>query len=189
MVGTPLYLAPEIFRGEPASVRTDVYSTGVLLYHLVTASFPHPVKTVDELRERMHSLPPIALRDARADLPATFVRVVSEAIAVDPEARCESAGALEQDLLEHSTTCRRNGGRLRSRPRVCRGRDWDASPRLPSCRSRISVATRIWTTSPKGFRKKLPTRSLVSPACVSPRGHLPFNSAGAQKTSGAWAMC
>jgi len=100
IVGTPLYLAPEIFRGEPASVRTDVYSAGVLLYHLVTASYPHPVKTVDELRQRMDTVPPIKLRDARADLPATFVRVVSEAIADDPEARYESAGALEQDLLE-----------------------------------------------------------------------------------------
>lgn len=100
IVGTPLYLAPEIFRGEPASVRTDVYSAGVLLYHLVTASYPHPVKTVDELRQRIDTVPPIKLRDARADLPATFVRVVSEAIADDPEARYESAGALEQDLLE-----------------------------------------------------------------------------------------
>jgi|KBSSwiStaDraftv2_1062776.scaffolds.fasta_scaffold03054_6 serine/threonine-protein kinase len=100
IVGTPLYLAPEIFRGEPASVRTDVYSAGVLLYHLVTASYPHPVKTVDELRQRLDTVPPIKLGDARRDLPATFVRVVSEAIADDPEARCESAGALEQDLLE-----------------------------------------------------------------------------------------
>jgi eukaryotic-like serine/threonine-protein kinase len=100
MVGTPLYLAPEIFRNEPASVRTDVYSTGVLLYHLVTGSFPHPVKTVDELRARMNTLPPVTLRDARADLPAIFVRVVSEAMADDPEARFESAGAFEQDLLE-----------------------------------------------------------------------------------------
>src|SRR4030095_8099544 len=100
IVGTPLYLAPEIFRGEPASVRTDVYSAGVLLYHLVTDSFPHPVKTVDELRKRIDTVPPIKLRDARSDLPATFERVVSEAIADDPEARYESAGALEQDLLE-----------------------------------------------------------------------------------------
>src|SRR5262245_37302933 len=100
IVGTPLYLAPEIFRGEPASVRTDVYSAGVLLYHLVTASFPHPAKTVDELRQRITTLPPVKLRDARPELPATFVRVVSEAIADDPEARYESAGALEQDLLE-----------------------------------------------------------------------------------------
>jgi|RhiMetdeSRZDD1v2_1073273.scaffolds.fasta_scaffold01702_7 eukaryotic-like serine/threonine-protein kinase len=100
IVGTPLYLAPEIFRGEPASVRTDVYSTGVLLYHLVTESFPHPVKTVDELRKRIDTVPPINLRDARPDLPATFVRVVSEAIADDPEARYESAGTLEQDLIE-----------------------------------------------------------------------------------------
>jgi serine/threonine protein kinase/tetratricopeptide (TPR) repeat protein len=100
IVGTPLYLAPEIFRGEPASVRTDVYSVGILLYYLVTSSFPYPAKTVDELRERLKMGKPIKLRDVRADLPASFVRVVGGAIADDPEERYESAGALEQDLLD-----------------------------------------------------------------------------------------
>src|SRR5437868_5575952 len=38
--GTPLYLAPEIFDGTPASEATDLYSLGVLLYHLVTGSYP-----------------------------------------------------------------------------------------------------------------------------------------------------
>ncbi len=38
--GTPLYLAPELLRGESASVRTDIYAAGVLLYFLVTGSFP-----------------------------------------------------------------------------------------------------------------------------------------------------
>jgi serine/threonine protein kinase len=40
LAGTPLYLAPEIFDGAPASENTDLYSLGVLLYHLVTGSFP-----------------------------------------------------------------------------------------------------------------------------------------------------
>src|SRR5688572_25244323 len=40
--GTPLYLAPEMFRDAPASVQTDIYALGVLLYYLVTAGFPVP---------------------------------------------------------------------------------------------------------------------------------------------------
>src|SRR5262245_36476634 len=38
--GTPLYLAPEIFKGADATVASDIYSLGVLLYHLVTGEYP-----------------------------------------------------------------------------------------------------------------------------------------------------
>ena len=40
LVGTPFYLAPEIFRGQKASVQSDLYSVGVLLFYLVTGKFP-----------------------------------------------------------------------------------------------------------------------------------------------------
>src|SRR5207237_8155845 len=40
IAGTPLYLAPEVFHGAPRSSRTDIYSLGVLLYHLVTSVYP-----------------------------------------------------------------------------------------------------------------------------------------------------
>ena len=38
--GTPLYMAPEVLEGGQASARSDVYSLGVLLYHLVTGEYP-----------------------------------------------------------------------------------------------------------------------------------------------------
>src|SRR3954468_5923491 len=50
LAGTPLYLAPEIFLGAAAGARTDLYSLGVLLYHLVTGSFPVRAATVDQLQ-------------------------------------------------------------------------------------------------------------------------------------------
>ena len=40
MTGTPLYLAPEVLERGEASVRSDIYSLGVLLYHLVTNDYP-----------------------------------------------------------------------------------------------------------------------------------------------------
>jgi eukaryotic-like serine/threonine-protein kinase len=50
LAGTPLYLAPEVLQGQPATVRSDIYSLGVLLYHLVTGSYPVHARTVREVR-------------------------------------------------------------------------------------------------------------------------------------------
>src|SRR5439155_15153263 len=47
--GTPLYLAPEIFAGANASVQSDIYSVGVLLYYLVTGAFPVSGSSVPDL--------------------------------------------------------------------------------------------------------------------------------------------
>ena len=100
MAGTPLYLAPEIFVGSPASARTDLYSLGVLLYHLVSGSFPVRAITIDQLKKKHAGGEFVGLRDARADLPTAFVRVVDRAIAPEPAKRYASAGALEADLVE-----------------------------------------------------------------------------------------
>src|SRR5207244_296127 len=100
LAGTPLYLAPEIFLGAPASARTDLYSLGVLLYHLVTGAFPVRATTIDQLQARHADGAGVRLRDARADLPAGFVRVIDRAIAGDSSARYETAGALEAALVE-----------------------------------------------------------------------------------------
>ena len=100
MAGTPLYLAPEIFAGSPASPRTDLYSLGVLLYHLVTGSFPVKAATIDRLQAAHASGAGVRLRDARADLPTAFVRVIDRAIAAEPSKRYQSAGELEADLAD-----------------------------------------------------------------------------------------
>src|SRR5439155_3218577 len=100
LAGTPLYLAPEIYVGSSASARTDLYSLGVLLYHLVTNSFPVRATSVDQL-QRAHANGELTrLRDARADVPTAFVRVVDRAISPEPAKRYASAGEVEMDLVE-----------------------------------------------------------------------------------------
>ena len=100
LVGTPLYLAPEIFRGQKASVQSDVYSVGVLLFYLVTGAFPVAAATMEQLRSAHANRRRQPLRDLRPDIPEGFVRVVERALDSDPARRYRSVGELEQDLRE-----------------------------------------------------------------------------------------
>lgn len=96
--GTPLYIAPEAFGGQKPTPRSDIFSLGVLLYHLVTASYPINAGTFRELREKVRRRESRLLRDERPDLPEPFVKVVERALAWDPTERFQTAGELEQGL-------------------------------------------------------------------------------------------
>jgi eukaryotic-like serine/threonine-protein kinase len=98
LAGTPLYMAPELFRGERASVQSDVYSMGVLLYRLVSGSFPVVARSLAQVRDGHLQGHVRRLRDQRSDLPAPFVHIVERALSPDPAMRHESAGALELAL-------------------------------------------------------------------------------------------
>ncbi len=99
--GTPIYLAPEVFAGHRRTRASDVYSLGVLLYFLVSGSYPVTGATLTEIGRR-HTQPRarIPLRDVRPDLPDGFIRVVDRALVEDPEERYQSAGAFEMALAE-----------------------------------------------------------------------------------------
>jgi hypothetical protein len=90
--GTPLYLAPEIFKGGAATVSTDIYAVGVLLYHLVTGSYPVTGSSLDSLADAHAKGERRRLRDERPDLPASFVAIVERAIDRDPKGRFATAG-------------------------------------------------------------------------------------------------
>ncbi|MGC2300488.1 MAG: protein kinase [Acidobacteriaceae bacterium] len=98
--GSPNYMAPELFRGNPATVASDIYSMGVLLYFLVTGEYPVRLskrpfaEAVAAIGERR------TLMDLRPDLPEPFLRTVNTAIEIEPGKRFGSAGQLATALAE-----------------------------------------------------------------------------------------
>jgi len=98
VAGTPLYMAPELLAGQPATPASDLYGLGVLLYHLVTGEFPVDAQTMGELKAAHAAGRRRHLRDVRPDLPSAFIQAVESATAALPSARVPSAAALEHDL-------------------------------------------------------------------------------------------
>ena len=98
LAGTPPYLAPELFLGESASVQSDVYSVGVLLFFLVTGAFPVEGSSLSELAQAHAAGRRRRLQDMRSDLPPAFVQLVERALSADKTQRFATAGALEAAL-------------------------------------------------------------------------------------------
>jgi len=98
LAGTPLYLAPELFDGVRPSVASDIYAIGVLLYRLVSATFPVDGQTLGDIRRAHRAAAHKPLRDARPHLSSAFVRVIERCLDADPGARYASVAALERAL-------------------------------------------------------------------------------------------
>jgi serine/threonine protein kinase len=93
-VGTPLYMAPELLDGQPATRQSDVYAVGVLLYFLVTAEYPVSGSSVDEMKTAHRNARRVRLDDRRVDLPPAFVRAIDCATSPHVHERPETATAL-----------------------------------------------------------------------------------------------
>jgi tetratricopeptide (TPR) repeat protein len=123
LAGTPRYMAPELFAGGQASVASDIYAVGILLFYLVTGQFPaekgedgskgraelsgdEATAAATALPASMHGsfrqipTPSRSLLDYRSDLPESFARVVDTAVHADPAKRFASAGALAAALSD-----------------------------------------------------------------------------------------
>jgi eukaryotic-like serine/threonine-protein kinase len=98
ITGTPLYLAPEIFSGAPATIASDIYSIGVLLFHLVTSMYPVEGRSLEEVAAAHARNTRRSLADVRQDLPPGFVRIVERALEEDPARRYRSSDDMREDL-------------------------------------------------------------------------------------------
>ncbi len=96
-VGTPAYMAPELFHGEAASVESDVYALGLCLYELYTGRKLHDVGSLTALVEA-HARPARPPSTIVPDLPSDVERVILACLSREPKQRPPSAIAVLAEL-------------------------------------------------------------------------------------------
>ena len=98
MTGTPLYLAPEVLGEGTATARADIYSTGVLLFFLLTGTYPVIGDDLPDLRAAHAAGRRRALKSLRPDVPSELRRAIERAVEPDPARRYPTASALAAAL-------------------------------------------------------------------------------------------
>ncbi|MDQ3267075.1 MAG: SUMF1/EgtB/PvdO family nonheme iron enzyme [Myxococcota bacterium] len=98
VLGSPLYMAPEAWRSDPATPRTDVYSMGVLLYELAAGGSPWHGLSVPQIAAStlQKDAPLLLTRNPKVD-PA-LAAVIDRCLRREPAERYESGEALREAL-------------------------------------------------------------------------------------------
>src|SRR5271154_4154382 len=97
-VGTIAYMSPEQARGQQVDARTDIFSTGTVLYQLATGTLPFPGDTSAIIFDAILNREPRPAAELNATLPADFVRILEKTLEKDRNLRCQTATELKTDL-------------------------------------------------------------------------------------------
>jgi serine/threonine protein kinase/tetratricopeptide (TPR) repeat protein len=96
--GTATYAAPEQATGAKVDHRADIFSTGVLLYEMLTGTWPFRGKTSVEVRYAVLHDTPVRLADVRRDVPPRLQEILDRALAKRPEDRYQRMTDFRDDL-------------------------------------------------------------------------------------------
>src|SRR5271165_3174998 len=99
VLGTLHYMSPEQVRGERVDLRADLYSTGAMLYEILTGSTPYSGTDYEIMRGHVNTAPrhPAELNPA---LPLTLCAAIMKAMEKDPAMRYQRAAEFAADLAK-----------------------------------------------------------------------------------------
>jgi eukaryotic-like serine/threonine-protein kinase len=97
VIGTIHYIAPERLRGQPFDGRSDIFSTGIMLYLLLTGQLPFSGEDMSVLQKLVNEPHP-PLKTYLASYPPQLDAILDRALAKDPELRYATAEEFAADL-------------------------------------------------------------------------------------------
>ncbi|MCM5682003.1 serine/threonine protein kinase [Schlegelella sp. S2-27] len=102
VVGTPGYMSPEQYTGQPLDHRVDVWAAGVLLYQLLTGQLPFNGSAETLMYKIVHEEPVWPSQHAGSTRPVVYDQIVATALAKRPEARYANALLFLEALTSHA---------------------------------------------------------------------------------------
>lgn len=97
--GTATYAAPEQARGDRVDARADIFSTGVLLYEMLTGSWPFKGKTAVDVRHAVLHDEPAPLSQVRPGyVPPRLQQIIDKALAKDPRNRYQKMSQFAEEI-------------------------------------------------------------------------------------------
>ena len=99
--GTATYAAPEQARGDRVDKRADVFSTGVLLYEMLTGTWPFRGKTTIDVRHAVLHDPPRPIAELRSSaIPPRLEQIIEKALAKEPRDRFQNMEDFRSELRQ-----------------------------------------------------------------------------------------
>ena len=99
VIGTPAYMAPEMFRKGDLTTAADVYALGITLYQMLTGHLPYEAETpVQFMMSHVNDPVPDVLSE-RPELPGGVHSVIEKAMAKVPENRFQTAASMAEAFL------------------------------------------------------------------------------------------
>lgn len=100
VLGTPMYMSPEQAMGQPADSRSDLYSLGAVLYHVLSGRPLFQDENVYTLISSVISVPPTPLIEVAPEIPKDSADLVMEMLQKDPQQRPQSARHVYHSLCQ-----------------------------------------------------------------------------------------
>ncbi len=98
-LGTPQYMSPEQTQGLKLDGRSDLFSTGILLYQMLTGKRPFQGDTLIAVAVKITNESPVAIGTVRPEVPASLRRVVDRCLAKAPDKRFQNGEELAEALI------------------------------------------------------------------------------------------
>ena len=100
VMGSVHYFSPEQARGEGANTTSDLYSTGIVLYEMLTGRVPYDGDNpVAVAMQHLHSTP-VPIQNLAPDVPPAVIRVCMKAMEKNPAMRYQTAREMASDLRD-----------------------------------------------------------------------------------------